>query len=728
VGEAPGWSGVSDELALIEPREVLAPEGTAAELLARVLPQGLSPELLDPSRFDRGRARTALSQHLGVGDLAGYGVDDLHEGLRAAGAVLSYVEANSAGGLSNLRRLARHASSETLILDEATQRNLELFRTLSGGRGKGTLFHLVDRTRTAMGGRRLREWMTYPLLELAPIEERLDAVGELVRRGETRRKVRDLLRSVHDVGRLSGKVAMTTANARDLLALKQSLQNLPVVVNVLGDAESSLLGTLTTRLSPLPEVTELLERSIADAPPANLTEGGLIKEGFDPRVDELREIQRDGRGWIARLQAQERKRTGVASLKVGFNKVFGYYIEVTRANLEAVPAAYERRQTLANAERFITPELKEMEAKVLGAEERARALEHERFVEVRQEVVRYLDPLQDRAEALAVLDVLTALADLAVGQGYVRPRVHAGPETLIRGGRHPVVEAGLVSDRFVPNDVQLDGGESRLLIITGPNMAGKSTILRQTALIVLLAQMGSFVPAESASVGVVDRIFTRVGASDDLARGRSTFMVEMAETANILHNASNRSLVILDEIGRGTSTFDGLSIAWAVAEFIHELGARTLFATHYHELTDLARTLKGVANYNVAVKEWNGQVIFLRRLVEGGASRSYGIQVARLAGLPDRVIERSREVLSNLEAGELDETGLPKLALSDRAEPEIAHRQLDLFQGTGSRLRDALIREVADQNLDILTPVEALVRLQEFRARARSLVTGGEKT
>ncbi|MBE0617006.1 MAG: DNA mismatch repair protein MutS, partial [Proteobacteria bacterium] len=388
------------------------------------------------------------------------------------------------------------------------------------------------------------------------------------------------------------------------------------------------------------------------------------------------------------------------------------------------PPDYERRQTLANAERFVTPELKEMEAKVLGAEDRARALEYEGFVAVRREVARYLDRLQGTTRALETLDVLAALADLGVERGYVRPRVHAGVGIEIRGGRHPVVEA-LAEERFVPNDVCLDD-RARLLIITGPNMAGKSTILRQTALIVLLAQMGSFVPAESAEVGAVDRIFTRVGASDDLARGRSTFMVEMTETANILHNATGRSLIVLDEIGRGTSTFDGLSIAWAVAEHIHGLGAPTLFATHYHELTDLARTLRGVANFNVAVKEWGGQVIFLRRLVEGGASRSYGIQVARLAGLPDPVLARAREVLSNLEAGELDETGQPRFALSERLQPEVPRRQLSLFTSAAERRRTALVRELAAQEVDTVTPVEALVLLQDLRDRARALLAEGD--
>ncbi len=724
VGEAASWTEAADEIAGLSPREVLVPEGS--EVPDGTLPVGSAPAFVDPALFDPETAPDRVQGHLGGGDLAGYGVDDLPTGLRAAGAVLGYVEAHYRGGLAGLRRLGRHASASVLVLDEATQRNLELFHTLAGGRRDGTLVHLLDRTRTAMGGRCLRSWLAFPLADPGPIEARLDAVAELVRRGETRRTLREQLRAVHDVARLAGKVAMGTANARDLVALRRSLEVVPEAGAALAGAEAALLDGLSRRLAPLPDLSELLARALVDDPPVVITEGGILRDGFDPELDELRTIQRDGRGWIARLQSDERSRTGIGSLKIGFNKVFGFYIEVTRTHLDRVPPEYERRQTLANAERFVTPALKEMEAKVLGAEDRAKVLEYHRFLAVRDAVAREVDRLQALAAALAEADVLAALAEVAVERGYVRPRVHAGAELEIRGGRHPVVEAALTGERFVPNDVVLDA-DTRLLIITGPNMAGKSTILRQTALIALLAQMGSFVPAESASVGVVDRIFTRVGASDDLARGRSTFMVEMTETANILHNATGRSLVVLDEIGRGTSTFDGLSIAWAVAERIHEMGTRTLFATHYHELTDLARTLKGVANFNVAVKEWEGEVIFLRRLVEGGASRSYGIQVARLAGLPDAVLARAREILANLEAGELDETGQPRLALSERIRPEKPNRQLDLFRAGAERQRAALVRDVAGLDVDTLTPVEALVRLHELCKRARSL-SGTEET
>lgn len=726
IGEASDWRTLSDETARIEPSELLIPEDAGALIPPGAMPAKIHPTALNASEFDRKKALKLLTVHFGVADLNGYGVGDLENGIRAAGALFAYVEANCKSGLANLRRLSRHAGGEAMALDEATKRNLELFRTMWGGSRDGALFSLMDRTRTAMGGRRLREWMAFPLLDPVEINNRLDAVGELLQRGAARKKIRDFLRNVYDVARLSGKAAMETANAKDLLALKRSLQVLPELSALLSDAESTLLKRVGVEAAPMPETEDLLERSIADDPPPFITEGGLIKEGFDLEVDELIAIRKDGRGWIAKLQADERRRTGISSLKVGFNKVFGYYLEVTRANSASVPAEYQRRQTLANAERFVTPELKEMESKVLGAEERAKSLEYKIFVEVRRQVARRIDELYRVAGALASLDALAGLADLAVEMGYVRPLVRADRRMDVKGGRHPVVEKTLANERFVPNDVSFDPEKKRLMIITGPNMAGKSTILRQTALIVLMAQMGSFVPAENAEIGIVDRIFTRIGASDDLAGGRSTFMVEMTETANILHNATSRSLVILDEIGRGTSTFDGLSIAWAVAERMHEIGARTMFATHYHELTDLEKTLDAAANYNVAVKDWEGKIIFLRRLVSGGASRSYGIQVAKLAGLPDGVIKRAGEVLENIESGELDDSGLPTLAHSAAAKPGPSRRQLDLFRKSPETTAIELIKEFADWNIETTTPLDALLVLQKFRERACKLLVERE--
>jgi DNA mismatch repair protein MutS len=733
VGQEQDPKRLEEEIGRIAPHEILvAAWGTAGmeeEVEAEVAAWAATGARTGRVRAeppDPDEAFKRLSAHFGVSDLGGYELEGLREGFSAACVALDYVAENHKAGLPNVRMLARHVGRDVMFIGEATRRNLELFQTLSGERRKGTLLSLMDRTRTAMGGRELRRWLAFPLLDVEEIRRRHDAVGELMGRGDTRKRLREALREVGDVERLTGRVAMASANARELVQLRRALAALPGIVDLISDAECDLLRHIATNIDTLPEVAELLFTALADDPPAVVTEGGIIREGYDAEIDELREIQRGGRSWIAQLQAEERERTGVGSLKIGFNKVFGYYIEISRARLGDIPVHYERRQTLANAERFVTPELKQMEAKVLGAEERAHSLEYQRFVEVRDRAALYLDRLYRTAAALARLDSLAALAELAVERRYVRPQVHEGYEFVIAGGRHPVVEAVLADERFVPNDVAFDRDNNRLLVITGPNMSGKSTILRQTALIALMAQMGSFVPAESARIGLVDRIFTRVGASDDLARGRSTFMVEMTETATILLNATGRSLVILDEIGRGTSTFDGLSIAWAVAEYIHRKGARTLFATHYHELTDLARTMKGVANYNVAVKKWQGKIIFLRRLVEGGVNRSYGIEVADLAGLPSEVVERAKEVLENLETGELDEAGVPRFAISERMALELPHRQLDLFLGGGDVKRDRLIEEITALAVEEMTPLDALVRLDELRRAARDLKRRGE--
>jgi DNA mismatch repair protein MutS len=722
-GQLPDMRALLEELGRVEPHELIISEEVAKEkkpLFAPSLP--VTPVSAD--FFHPERSAERLREHYGVSDLGGFGLDGQPLAVAAAGALLCYVKSRHRSALSGLRPIARHLGSDFVFLGDATKRNLELFYTLSGERGQGTLLGLMDRTRTPMGGRLLRRWLAFPLMDLARIEERLSAVAEFVQRGELRKNVRETLRKVSDLERLAGKVAIGSANARDLVALRESLGSVPGLRELLKGVDAPLLQSALQDLDPLTGLVDLLSASIADSPPPSLTEGSIIREGYDSAVDELREVQRGGRGWIARLQSAERERTGISSLRIGFNKVFGYYIEISRARLDKVPEGYERRQTLANAERYVTPELKEMESKVLGAEERANALEYGIFLKIREETARHVDQMRLTAGAVALLDTLSSLADLAVARRYVRPHLHEGYELSITGGRHPVVEALSGTERFVPNDLVFDGEQNRLSVITGPNMSGKSTILRQTALIALMAQMGSFVPAEAARIGLVDRIFTRVGASDDLARGRSTFMVEMMESAAILHNATGRSLVILDEIGRGTSTFDGLSIAWAVAEYIHKKGSRTLFATHYHELTDLARTLPGVANFNVAVKQWQGRIVFLRRLVEGGASRSYGIEVARLAGLPEEVIKRAKEVLDNLETGELDETGRPRIAASELLAQTHAKRQLDLFSGGDDAKKTRLLEEIDSLAVEEMTPMEALVRLDEFRKKARELLRG----
>jgi DNA mismatch repair protein MutS len=562
----------------------------------------------------------------------------------------------------------------------------------------------------------LKRWLGSPLMDMEKIQDRLEKVAELKEKDLPRKALRETLRQIKDMERLSARISLGVANARDLVALRASLNLLPDVRTLLSPMEYDGFKACLNSLNDLPSIRELLDRAIEDAPPLSLKEGGLIKKGFDATLDRYRDMGREGKGWIADLEAKERMRTGISSLKVRFNRVFGYYIEVTKANLSSVPSHYMRKQTLANAERFITPELQEYETQVLQAEEQSEALEYQLFQEVLQKVAAEVPRIQISAQALAEVDVLAALAEVAERYGYNRPQVGEGDSLVIVEGRHPVLERLSLDERFVPNDLFLNGEDRQILVITGPNMAGKSTIMRQAALIVILAQMGSFVPAKEASLCLVDRIFTRVGATDDLVRGRSTFMVEMEEVAHILRNITSRSLILLDEIGRGTSTFDGLSIAWAVTEFLHDscpFQPKTLFATHYHELTELAMTKPRVKNFHVAVKEWNDRVIFIRKLVEGGTSRSYGIQVARLAGLPEGVIERAKEVLHNLEQGEFTEAGVPKLAISKKRKLAWETHQRTLFQSPPDPIREAL-RKV-DPNR--LTPLDALNILSDMKSR-----------
>ena len=616
---------------------------------------------------DFARAEERLRRHLGVATMDGFGVAGLTLGLSAAAAALAYLQDTQRATPAHVDRLARLRTDDVLLLDEATRTNLELERTMAGARRKGSLLALLDRSVTAAGGRRLAEWLRYPLTDLALIGARLDAVEELSASSVAREDLADALRPVADAERLLSRLVLGAGNARDLRALAGALLALPALADLLAARTAPILREAGGRLRGLESLAARLDSAVAEEPPATLKEGGLIRRGHSAELDEIVAIAEDGKGFIARLEAKERERTGIGSLKVRFNKVFGYYLEVTKPNLHLVPADYERRQTTVGGERFATPELKKFEETVLTAEERRFALEERLFEELRREVVGAAGGIRTAADAVATADALLSLARVAAERGYARPDVDGSEALEIVDGRHPVVEAVLPEGpaAFVPNDVLVASRgapecerHGALLVITGPNMAGKSTVMRQAALIVLLAQMGSFVPARRARVGVVDRIFTRVGASDDLARGRSTFMVEMTETAAILHNATRRSLVVLDEIGRGTSTFDGVSIAWAVAEHLHDVvGCRTLFATHYHELQDLARERPAVRNLTVAVREVGDRVVFLRKLVQGGASRSYGIEVAKLAGLPAEVLARAREILKNLEALEIDEGG-----------------------------------------------------------------------
>ena len=709
VTELPDINSLFDEVRRIGPMELLVQE--SSEIPEEINPCVKKVSFLSRYDFDHQVAFERLTGHFGVATLDGFGLDGFTEGIRVAGALLQYVKETQKGELSHVKRCTPYHTGDYLVIDYTTRRNLEITENIRTGDKKGTLLELLDRTKTAMGGRRLRRWLKHPLKDKKRIERRLDAVEELLEKRDVRYDIQRIFNDVCDLERLAGRISMGIANPRDLVSLKDSLRGIPPLRELLRGCESELLSSISTSLDSVDEAVEMIEGAIVDNPPVSIRDGGIIKDGYSRELDDLRRQGSGGKEWIAGLEARERKRTGIGSLKIGYNKVFGYYIEVTRSNLSSIPQDYIRKQTLVNAERFVTPELKDWEEKVLSCEERARELETTLFTGIRDRLSSFVPRIQKTARLVSVLDVLVSFAQVSQEMNYTRPVITDESRIVIEEGRHPVVERGSPGD-FVPNDLVLDDEENQILILTGPNMAGKSTYLRQNALIVFMAHVGCFVPASKATIGVVDRIFSRVGASDDISRGQSTFMVEMTETANILNNATPRSLVILDEIGRGTSTFDGLSIAWAVVEYLHDnpgTRAKTLFATHYHELTDLSLTKERVKNYNMAVKEWNDRVVFIRKVVPGGSNRSYGIQVARLAGLPSGVIERANEILRNLEKGEFDYTGMPRIAkggVSGGTESP----QLTLF-GERDRLRDEL-RKVDINNT---TPLEALRILSKMK-------------
>jgi len=604
-----------------------------------------------------------------------------------------------------------------MLLDYQTLRNLELFETLRDRSRRGSLIAVLDRTVTAMGARRLKQWLLRPLCDIERIRRRQDAVSELCSSPSLIEDLREQLKGFHDLERLLSRLGCGTCTARELAALRDSLERIPKLRFLLEYCESDPLRKIWSELDELPELLGLLERALVDSPPATVTEGGMFKEGYDPRLDELLRTVREGREWIANLQQREIKRSGIASLKVGYNKVFGYYIEVSKPNLKYVPDDYQRKQTIANGERFITPELKTKEAEILAAEERLGELEYELFQELREETLRHTARIQHNAELIAELDVYLSLAKTALEKRYARPEVSESAHIHIVEGRHPVVEELMQCGRFVPNDTVLNPGSEQILVITGPNMAGKSTYLRQVALIVLMAHIGSFVPAKKAEIGLVDRIFTRVGAQDNLVGGQSTFMVEMNETAAIVNAATERSLIVMDEIGRGTSTFDGVSIAWAVAEFIHDhIGARTLFATHYHELTELADLLPRAKNYNVAVREWGDRIVFLYKIVPGATEHSYGIEVAKLAGLPQRIIDRARKVLHELEAqAARTEVQLVETGGAGGGTGQGAAQQLTLFTLEPSPIE----QELKELDLDSINPRQALEKLYEWQRQLK---------
>ena len=707
--ECAGADALSAELAVLRPREILVADGLDVDEMATLAGTARLTRV-DAWTFEHGRAREALCTQLKTASLAGYGLEQAPAAVAAAGSIVTYLHATQPGDLAHVRDISLRLAADALLVDPVTLRHLNVVEGVEGGRA-GSLLDAIDRSITPMGGRLLRRWLVRPLVALGRIQDRLDAVEDFAFRGAERSRLRDAFKGIHDLERLSARISLGTAGPRDLAALAQSLAILPRL-RVLGDAlQAPLVRSLFAELDDLGEVRDRITSTLTDDPPALAREPGMIRDGHDEALDDLRAISRGGKSAIAAMEDAERARTGIASLKIRYNRVFGYYIEVSRANLAGVPADYIRKQTIAGGERFITPSLKDYEDKVLGADERIIEREVELFEALRTAVAAETPRILDTARAVAALDVLAALADTAAACNFIKPHVHDGDEFTAADARHPIVERH-VTAAFVPNDVQLDATARQLVILTGPNMGGKSTYLRQVALLALLAQAGSFVPARAAKLAIVDRIFARVGASDNIARGQSTFMVEMQETAAILHNATSRSLVILDEIGRGTATFDGLSLAWAVAEHLasnRRARPKTIFATHYHELTDLADAVPGVVNAHVAAREFKDDIIFLHKIVAGRSDRSYGIQVARLAGLPPEVVQRATEILRALEHDELRRGGRPSLS----GAPATDQRQLGLFQSPPEL--HPVVERLRALDVDALTPLAALNVLAELK-------------
>jgi len=706
-----------DEISKYSPAEIILNKSLSVSmpLLNKIKARfGSFISVLEDTYFEDDEILNELYQRFGNDALS----DDTKElCANASAALLHYLTQTQKASLEHIQSITPYRIEEYMILDMATRRNLELTETMRDKARKGTLLWVLDKTMTSMGGRALRKWIEQPLVNTGDINERLDAVGELKDKFMVRMELRELLKRVYDIERLTAKTVIGSANCRDLIALKNSLKQIPYIKDILKNCTAQMIVKADAMMDELSDICELIERSIVDDPPVSVKEGGIIKTGYDAEVDRLRSATTDGKQWIAELEASEREKTGIKNLKVGYTKVFGYYLEVTKSYLHLVPEHYIRKQTLANCERYVTPELKEMEETILGAETKVIELEYRLFVEIREKVASQVSRLKNTAASLALLDVLCSLAEVADRENYARPEVNDGDVIKIEAGRHPVVEKMLETGAFVPNDTYLDRDEDRLLIITGPNMAGKSTYMRQVALIVLMAQVGSFVPATSAVIGVADRIFTRVGASDDLAAGQSTFMVEMSEVAGILENATKRSLLILDEIGRGTSTYDGLSIAWSVLEYIadsEKVGARTLFATHYRELTELEGKMTGIKNYCIAVQKKGDDIIFLRKIIRGGADGSYGIQVAKLAGIPRSVIDRAKEILKELEAADIS-----KHRSRRRKKPLEGQIELFFVNGNEDKTGKEVLNELKEIDISRITPLDAMNILYKLQQKAR---------
>ncbi len=730
VSEVPDSDKLFDEIYKFMPSEIVCNEAfymSGADLDHLREGLGIVVYALDAWYFDDELCARTLKEHFHAASLEALGIKDCECGMVGAGALLLYLQETQKISLKHMRKLTRYAVGKYMILDSFTRRNLELCETLREKQKRGSLLWVLDKTKTAMGARLLRKYIEQPLIDKAMIERRLGAVKELKESAITREELREYLAPVYDLERLAGRISYQSANPRDLISLKNSMEMLPPMKYLLQDMDSPLLQDICKRLDTLEDLCQLLTDAICEEPPLAMKEGGIIRDGYNEDVDRLRAAKTDGKNWLAKLEAEEREKTGIRKLRIRYNKVFGYYLEVTNSYKSMVPDYYIRKQTMANAERYITPELKELEDTILGAEDKLYALEYELYCEIRDRIGGELDRIQQTAQAVAETDVFASLALTAEQGNYVCPKINEKGVIDIRDGRHPVVEKMIPNDMFVCNDTYLDDKKNRVSIITGPNMAGKSTYMRQTALIVLMAQIGSFIPASRADIGIVDRIFTRVGASDDLASGQSTFMVEMTEVANILRNATRKSLLILDEIGRGTSTFDGLSIAWAVVEHISNtrlLGAKTLFATHYHELTELEGKIDNVNNYCIAVKEKGDDIVFLRKIVKGGADKSYGIQVAKLAGVPESVILRAKEIVEELLHADIT-SRIKDIAAGESAAPKIKTKKLDEVDMAQMSLFDTVkdddvLEELKSLNISCLTPIDALNTLYQLQNKLKN--------
>ncbi len=731
VTEIEDGARLMDEIYRFSPSEIICNEAfymSGMDLDGMKDRLGITIYSLDSWYFDDEICRQKLLEHFKVSSFAGLGLADYDCGVISAGALLQYLLETQKNDLSNLTHITPYMSGKYMMLDSSTRRNLELCETLREKQKRGSLLWVLDKTKTAMGARTLRKYVEQPLIDKKEIEKRLDAVQELKDQAISREELREYLSPVYDLERLIMKITYGSANPRDLTAFRTSLEMLPPIRYILQDMQCELLKSITEDLDPLEDLCTLITNAIREEPPIAMKEGNIIRDGYNEEVDKLRRAKSDGKDWLAKLENDEREKTGIKNLRIKYNKVFGYYLEVTNSYKDLVPEYYTRKQTLANAERYITPELKELEDMILGAEDKLYALEYELYTEVRATIAAEVERIQQTAKAVAALDVFASLALVAERNNYVRPKINEKGVIDIKEGRHPVVERMIPNDMFIANDTYLDDKKHRISIITGPNMAGKSTYMRQTALIALMAQVGSFVPAKSANIGISDRIFTRVGASDDLASGQSTFMVEMTEVANILRNATSKSLLILDEIGRGTSTFDGLSIAWAVVEYISDsrlLGAKTLFATHYHELTELEGKIENVNNYCIAVKEKGDDIVFLRKIVKGGADKSYGIQVAKLAGVPDLVINRAKEIVEELSEEDIT-TRVSEIATKDKVSKkkpkvkkydEVDIAQMSLFDTVKD---DDVLEELKNLDVGNMTPIDALNTIYRLQNKLKN--------